>query len=192
MVLFSIKSKDEHDETNHLNSNTIDLTYTNASINLANCQSENDVENFGLLRSNNGKTISINFKQTKMHCNATDNHEQQCDSHLDCLSQMKQQQQKFYSWRFITCRHLNKMQLIAALLFYLLVFGIQTVIARPNADRNYNSNWQSVALTSENQVSNFKCLNLTSSPHLVCNQACFKHTIFKYLHVFTQVRKKKV
>lgn len=154
MLLFPIKSNDEHDETNHSNSKTIDLTYLNTSSNQANCPCENDVENFGLLPSNNGKTISINFKQTKIHCNATLSDEQQCDnSHLNCCSSHKeQQQQQFHNWRFITCRHLNKMQFIAVILLYLLAFSIQTSIARPNVDHDYDSNWQSVA-TSENEVS---------------------------------------
>lgn len=175
MVLLPTKSPNDNDErekTHQLNSRAIDTTYTNTLNNTANCQPENDVENLGLLQTNNnGKTISINFKQTKMHHNATTLNlsRQQCDNgHFVKSNQTASSAeylQQFYIGQFITTatsniatisrRHLNKMQLIAIILSYLLAFSIQSATARPNVDRNYDStsNWQSVALTSENEVS---------------------------------------
>lgn len=184
MVLLLTKSPndddDEHDnETQHqLNSTAIDSTYckTTTTSTTTNCQSENDVETFGLLRNYNGQTISINFKQTKMHHNATTTttttlKRQQCHNsgHLEKSNRTTPSGylQQFYTGRLFintapatatstrTSRHLNKMHLIAIILSYLLAFSIQSASARPNVDRNDDStsNWQSVALTSENEVS---------------------------------------
>lgn len=197
MVLLPTKSPndnddDEHDnETQHqLNSTTIDSTYHNTTTtSTTNCQSVNDVETVGLLRNYNGQTISINFKQTKMHHNATTTittlkSRQQChdSGHLEtsnCTTPSRYPQQ-LYTGRFSTptnsttavadvssnnssSRHLNKMQLIAIILSFLLAFSIQSASARPNVDRNDDStsNSQSVALTSENEVSQFNI----PSPH---------------------------
>ncbi|XP_055295288.1 sodium/hydrogen exchanger 3 isoform X33 [Sitodiplosis mosellana] len=162
---------DEHDnETQHqLNSTAIDLTYCETTTttltinNTANCQSDNDVETFGLLRNCNGQTISINSKQTKMHHNATTIatlKRQQChdSDHLENSNRTTPSGnlQQLYTGRFInsSSRHLNKMHLIAIILSYLLAFSIQSISARPNVDRNDDStsNWQSVALTSENEL----------------------------------------
>lgn len=162
MVLL-LTETNANDETNPINSKAIDVNaYSTTLSNQSNCQSENDVENFGLLPHNNGQTISINFKQTKMHRNATLNQEQQCDTNLNSSAQQQQHfasrfLQQFYGARqpFKASRHSNKMQLIAVLLFYLVAFSIQMATARPNVDRNQDSesNWQNVALTSENKVS---------------------------------------
>lgn len=160
MLLLPTKLDVEHDETNQLNSRAIDFAYPITLNNKANCQSENnrnnDVENFGLLANNNGKTISINFKQTKMYCNATINEEHQCDNRLSTSKPTPSGHQKQHhsTGRFMMSTH--KMHLIAVLLSYLLAFSIQTATARPNVDHNYDdseSNWQSVAIASENKVS---------------------------------------
>lgn len=160
-------------KTRLLNSKIIDITYANTLKHQINCQStENDVENFGLLRNNNGKTISINFKQTKMHHNAIKlNQVQQNDyqnnnykNHLEnfdhfTLEYRQQQHDHHHQHPSIIgrsntrIRHSSKMQLIAVILSYLLVCSIQNASARPNVDRDSTSNWQSVALASENQVS---------------------------------------
>lgn len=166
MVLLLSKTH-VNDEKKRIKSKAIDVNAYSTTLNhQSNCQPENDVENFGLLQKNNGQTISINSKQTKMQRNATLNQERQCDTNVDnnvhqhfarrFLSQFyrerrpHEQQQPFHA-----SRHSNKMQLIAVLLFYLVAFSIQTATARPNVDRNADSesNWPSVALTSENKVS---------------------------------------
>lgn len=149
----------KHENTNQLNSTTIDfIAYANTLNKTANCQLKNDVENLGLLRYNNGKTISINFKQTKIHYNAILNQAQPNDTVLEtgkCSS--SKQQPKFYTWSLFASQYSNKMQFIAVLLCYLLAFSIQSVVARPNiaVSRDLASDWQSVALSSENKVSHF-------------------------------------
>ncbi|XP_031624309.1 sodium/hydrogen exchanger 3 isoform X4 [Contarinia nasturtii] len=172
LLLTNASTDEQHTKTHKLNSKVIEFTYANTLKNKINCQSENDVENFGLLRNNNGKTISINFKQTKMHHNATIlNQVQQCDyqnnnnkNHLENFDhltpeylQQQQEQQELHVIRRsnMKIRHSSKMQLIGVILSYLLVCSIQSATARPNVDRNYDdstSNWQSVALTSENKL----------------------------------------
>lgn len=155
------------DETNPINSKAIDVNGYSSTLNhQSNCQPANDVENFGLLRNNNGQTISINFKQAKMHRNATLHQERQSDTNVDdsnhqhgafgFLSQFSRKRRPHEQQQPSNAsRHSNKMQLIAFLLFYLVAFSIQTATARPNVNRNSDaeSDWPSVALTSENKVS---------------------------------------
>lgn len=155
MLPLSTNANATHEETNRLNSRVIDFTYPTTLNNKSYCQSENDVKIFGLLANNSGNTISINFKQTKMHCNATQNEGQQYANHVKRCKQTSSAHQHYNTGPFTMSTH--KMQLITILLTYLVVFsGIQTVAARPNIDHNYDdaeSNWESVALTSENKVS---------------------------------------
>lgn len=184
MVLL-ITQTNFNDKTKLIHSNkAIDVNAFRTTLsNQSNCQPENDVENFGLLQNNNGKTISINSKQTKMHRNAIHNEQRPCDTvlnnsvrfvtrflqqfHVQRSQQqqqqqdLKQQKQKQKQQRrknpFDIGRHSNKMQLIAILLCYVVVFSIQTATARPNVNRNSDtdseSNWEGVALSSENKVS---------------------------------------
>lgn len=133
----------------------------NRNSNQLNCQLVNDVENIGLQcnnKYNNGQTISINFKQTKMQV------QQQAISlgtggggrkQNNCgVASQEQQHHK----RFNAHRYPNKMQLIALLVVGLVTFNAQSTVARPNVDRNSNSdtNSQNVALASENNVSKFR------------------------------------
>lgn len=165
----------KHENTNQLNSTTIDfIAYANTLNKTANCQLKNDVENLGLLRYNNGKTISINFKQTKIHYNANLNQAQPNDTVLEtskCSS--SKHQPKFYPWHLFASQYSNKMQFIAVLLCYLLAFSIQSVVARPNIDvsRDLASDWQSVAISSENKVSHFHSIRFI---HFIINCVLYR------------------
>lgn len=146
-----------HEETNRLNSSVIDFTYPITLNNKAYCQPENDVEIFGLLVNNSGNTISINFNQTKMHCNASQSvGRPSAANHVNDAKQTSSPHQHYKIGVHTMSTH--KIHLITVLFTYLVAFsGIQTIAARPNVDHNYDdaeSNWQNVALTSENKVSN--------------------------------------
>lgn len=150
----------KHENTNQLNSTTIDfIAYANTLNKTANCQLKNDVENLGLLRYNNGKTISINFKQTKEWRNATNQPKApRCGIHLNKTGNtLSGYMQLFRTKRSTNSQYFSKMHIIAVSLLYLAVFSIQSATARPNVNRieDSASNWQSIALTSENKVSSF-------------------------------------
>lgn len=158
MVRFVTTKLDGNEKTNQLNSTSIDyIAYSDTLNNTANCKLKNDVENLGLLRYNNGKTISINSKQTKKRRNATNQpatrlygiHLNRSDSNSTGYMQ------QFRTKRFSTGQYSSKMHLIAVSLLCLAVFSIQSATARPNVNRNDDSasNWESIALTSENKVS---------------------------------------
>lgn len=122
--------------------------------NQLNCQRGNDVENIGLQcnnKYNNGQTISINFKQTKMQVQPLERGVGAGRRQIDCSVAATKQCYKPSTAH----RRSSKMQLIALLVVCLVSFGAQAAVARPNVDRNYNSdaNAPNVALAAENNVS---------------------------------------
>lgn len=147
-----------NNETKRLNSSAIDANAYSSVLNSnqLNCQLVNDVENIGLQcnnKCNNGQTISINFKQTKMQVRQHNiNLEERSDQ---CIATELFHKEHRYRRRFNASQYTNKMQLFVLLVVYLVTFNGQLAVARPNVDRNYNSdtNSQNVDLTSEDIVS---------------------------------------
>lgn len=153
----------DNDASNRVNVLAIDAEAYSSVLNSnqLNCQLVNDVENIGLQcnnKYNNGQTISINFKQTKMQVQQytisleTEGGGVGGGKRSNCSVTTHEQQ---YRKRSNAHRYPSKMQLIALFVVCLVTFSAQSAVARPNVDRNSNSdtNSQNVALASENNVS---------------------------------------
>lgn len=166
LLLTNCHANDDDDDTNaakRINSLAIDAdAYSSVlSTNQFNCQPGNDVENIGLQcnnKYNNGQTISINFEQTKMQVRQYDICLKSGGKRKSTSATVTQEKPQHRKCRFNAHKHLNKMHLIALFVVYLVTFNAQLTVARPNVDRNSNSdtNSQNVALTSENKVSKCK------------------------------------